>query len=53
MPCYPISNIMVKIYNASGTLIQTVKFHTSCSQLIAVGDEFGSLEIVSGVNVPK
>ena len=47
------ADTLVKIYNSSGTLIQTVMFHTSCSQLIAVGDEFGALEIVSGVNVPK
>ena len=34
-------------------VIQTVMFHTSCSQLIAVGDEFGALEITAGTNVPK
>jgi hypothetical protein len=47
------ADTLVKFYNASGTLIQTVQFHTSCSQLIAVGDRFGAMQIVSGVNVPK
>jgi hypothetical protein len=47
------ADTLVKFYNSSGTLIQTVQFHTSCSQLIAVGDRFGAMQIVSGVNVPK
>ncbi len=47
------ADTLVKIYSSGGSLIQTVQLHTSCSQLIAVGDEFGALEITAGVNVPK
>ena len=33
-----------EIYDAEGgVLLETVQFHTSCSQPLAVGDEFGSL----------
>ncbi len=47
------ANTLVKIYDASGTLIQTVSFHTSCSQLIQIGDRFGAIEITGGTNTPK
>jgi hypothetical protein len=36
---------MVKIYNAGGDLIETVVFHTSCSQPLNLGDKFASVEI--------
>jgi hypothetical protein len=36
-----------KIYNGSGDKIQEIKFHTSCSQPLNAGDQFGSLRLVS------
>jgi len=38
---------LVIITNAVGNVIQEVKFHTSCSQPLAVGDQFGSMRLVS------
>jgi hypothetical protein len=35
----------VRIYNSSGTLIQDVKFHTSCSQPLNTGNKFGAIRI--------
>ena len=32
-----------------GTLLQTVEFHTSCSQPLFVEDQFGSVKVVSFV----
>lgn len=32
--------------NDSGELLQSVKFHTSCSQPLNVGDQFGSLQLM-------
>ena len=37
----------VIITNDSGDVIQEVKFHTSCSQPLAVGDQFGSMLLTS------
>ena len=34
------------IYDASGNLLQAVEFHTSCSQPLVKGDQFGSVELV-------
>ena len=34
---------------ASGDVLQTVMFHTSCSQPLELGDQFGSVELVSFV----
>jgi hypothetical protein len=33
----------VHILDEQGQTLQTVKFHTSCSQPLNVGDQFGSL----------
>lgn len=38
------------IYNDAGALIQTVAFHTSCSQPLGAGDEFGAITVWSAVN---
>lgn len=35
----------VHVYDASGNLLQTIRFHTSCSQPIAAGNQFGSIKI--------
>lgn len=35
----------VKIFALNGTLLQDIKFHTSCSQPLNVGDQFGSLKL--------
>ena len=37
------SNTFVHIYDLSGNLLQTVGFHTSCSQPLFTGDQFGSI----------
>lgn len=37
----------VFIYSVGGTLLQSVEFHTSCSQPLMVGDRFGSLDLVA------
>lgn len=36
------SNTVVHIYQ-NGAVVQTVRFHTSCSRPLSVGDQFGSL----------
>ncbi len=37
----------VEIYNADGLLIQAIKFHTSCSQPLVIGNRFGSIAVVA------
>ena len=44
------SNVFAEISDASG-IHQTVGFHTSCSQPLSLGDQFGSLRLV-GVTTP-
>jgi cysteine-rich repeat protein len=39
------ADTMARIFNAGGGLIEEDVFHTSCSQPLAVGDRFGSLEV--------
>lgn len=40
------SNTYVHIFDtSSGDLLQTLKFHTSCSQSLFVGDQFGSIVV--------
>ena len=36
---------MVEIFDSFGTLLQSLEFHTSCSQPLNVGDQFGSLAL--------
>ena len=38
------------IHNDDGDLIQTITFHTSCSQPMDAGDEFGAITVWSAVN---
>ncbi|MCI0869248.1 MAG: hypothetical protein J4O08_05985, partial [Chloroflexi bacterium] len=41
------SNTYVLVYNADGSvLLQSIKFHTSCSQPLNLGDQFGSALLV-------
>lgn len=41
------SNTVLHIYNQQGgTLIQTINFHTSCSQPLLIGDQWGSLKLI-------
>ncbi|GAB4255790.1 MAG: hypothetical protein Kow0027_22640 [Saprospiraceae bacterium] len=40
------SNTWVDIYSPSGQLLQRVKFHTSCSQPLGIGNQFGGIQIV-------
>ena len=37
------SNTWVHVFDLAGNLLQSVEFHTSCSQPLALGDQFGSL----------
>ncbi|MCH9039804.1 MAG: hypothetical protein IIC23_10480 [Chloroflexi bacterium] len=39
------SNTYVYVFNG-GTLLQSIKFHTSCSQPLNLGDQFGSVLLV-------
>jgi len=41
------SEVRVYIDNAAGETIQEIRFHTSCSQPLNVGDQFGSLLLTS------
>jgi len=40
------SNTVFEIFDESGGLIQSGNFHTSCSQPLNLGDQFGSLQVV-------
>jgi uncharacterized repeat protein (TIGR01451 family) len=45
------SSYWFRIYTAQGgTLLQTINFHTSCSQPLNVGDEFGAITVLGGVH---
>ncbi len=45
------ANTWVHIFDdASGNLLQLLNFHTSCSQPLALGDQFGSLTVTDFVN---
>ncbi len=45
------SSSYVHVYaSQGGALLQTVEFHTSCSQALNAGDEFGSILVFGGVN---
>ena len=39
------SNTYVHVFDLGGVLLQTIRFHTSCSQPLFVGDQFGSILI--------
>jgi len=41
------NNTKVKVIDAAGNVIQEVSLHTSCSQPLNAGDQFGSIRIVS------
>ena len=43
----------VRIENSQGKLIQVLRFHTSCSEPLGPGDQFGSLRVKSLVTQPK
>ena len=40
------SNTYVHIFDLEGGLLQTIKFHTSCSQPLPLGDEYGGIQLV-------
>jgi hypothetical protein len=42
-------DMRVFVYDTDGHLLQQVKFHTSCSQPLRAGDQFGSLQLVDFV----
>jgi len=37
----------VRIYNADDKLLEDILFHTSCSQPLNVGDQFGSVKVIA------
>ncbi len=39
----------VHVFDLSGNLLQAVKFHTSCSEPLNAGDQFGSLQLINVV----
>ncbi|MCK4872827.1 MAG: hypothetical protein KAS72_08895 [Phycisphaerales bacterium] len=44
------SNTYLHIFDATGeTLLQTVKFHTSCSQPLVLGDQYGAAQLIEFV----
>ena len=48
------ANTWVLIYaSQGGDLLQTINFHTSCSQPLAVGDVFGSVIVEELLLIPK
>jgi hypothetical protein len=40
------SSSVIEIFSETGTLVQEVEFHTSCSKPLNLGDRFGSVEVV-------
>ena len=44
------SETWVTIYDANGNVLQSIKFHTSCSQPLTIGDQFGAIELVAFVD---
>ena len=44
------SETNVEIFDLNGNLLQTIKFHTSCSQPLFIGDQFGSLVLTGCEN---
>ena len=40
-----MANTWVDIFSPSGQLLQRVQFHTSCSQPLSIGNQFGSLSV--------
>lgn len=45
------STTYVTVFNMNGDVLQTVSFHTSCSQPLRLGDQFGSLSLTG--STPK
>ena len=45
--------VTIKSGDGLGTVLQTVKMHTSCSQPILAGDQFGSIRLISADTIPK
>jgi hypothetical protein len=41
------SNTFVLIVNQDGSRLQTIEFHTSCSQPLELGDQFGAIQLIS------
>lgn len=41
------ADTFVEIYDDGGELVQAIKFHTSCSQPLVIGNRFGSIEVVA------
>jgi hypothetical protein len=47
------ADTLVKIFDLQGKLLQSVQFHTSCSQPLDENDRFGSLNVVDLTLIPK
>jgi hypothetical protein len=44
------SETWVTIYDLNGNVLQSIRFHTSCSQPLAIGDQFGAIQLVGFLN---
>jgi hypothetical protein len=44
------SETFFDVYDVTGALVQSVRFHSSCSQNLFIGDRYGDLEVVSFTN---
>jgi hypothetical protein len=47
------SESLVQVFDGNNVLLQEIVFHTSCSQPLAPGDQFGSVEVVGFVNADQ
>ena len=43
------ANTVVHFFDTNGTWIRSVKFHTSCSQPLILGDKYGGVQLVGFV----
>lgn len=48
------ANTYIHVFDLSGVLLQTIRFHTSCSKPLVVGNQFGSIVVLDfiGENAP-
>ncbi len=44
------SSTHITVYDLSGNVLQRIEFHTSCSQPLFIGDQFGSVRLVGFVD---
>jgi uncharacterized repeat protein (TIGR01451 family) len=47
------SESLVQVFDENNVLLQEIVFHTSCSQHLSLGDQFGSVEVVGFENADQ